>query len=507
MAPDMNRHALGALLLAALALRIAAAVNTHVINHDGARYTAGARAIQRGDWNEALHIEPRMPPLFPIAIAGLAPVAGGTGLAGVLISILFGTLAAIPIYLLAREAFPRATALLSALLLAILPAWVSLASDVWTEPLFLCLLFSSFAATWFAGERPALWKYAIAGLFGGLAVLTRPEGIYAAAAIAGWGAIAAIVHRGERDRLPLRVAGPLLSLALFAVLLYPYSRWIRNELGIWSFTPNQFAAQLLGGPEVEKNFWEDFDLDPKEFEGGRDESRFGRVPGKIFHALKNYHRVNGYVLLPFLLVGFFVMNRSRRPGTALPFLLVLAAGYAIPTWVGLFVGVPFGERYILPSFLILAPVTAAGLLWAWDRISRSWNPERARKIGIAALALLAVGSSVSSVRPHAMKRRTLADAGRWIRGEFGPGSTILSMDRRVEHYAEARAERVPAKFARLKELVAARRPAVIVLYESYLHRHEPGFERAVAEAWPLVHAIPEGKRGAAVRIYRVNAPP
>jgi 4-amino-4-deoxy-L-arabinose transferase-like glycosyltransferase len=502
-----GRRPIYALLLLALVIRIAAAATTAVISHDGARFTMSARAIRAGDWETALNVEPRMPPLYPTAIAGLSRLTGDLGLSGVLISIFFGTLAAIPLFLLAREAFPREAALLAALILAILPSWAGLGGDVWTEPLFLFLLFSSFAATWFAGERPAAWKYALAGILGGLAVLTRPEGIYAAAAIVGWGAIAAIVHRREGEGRTLRVAGPILALALFAVILFPYSKWIHDRFGFWSFTPNMFAARLVGSPEVEKDFTQDYYLESEDFEVGRDEAHFGRLPGKIYHVLKNYHRVNGYVFLPFLVVGLFVMKRARRPGTALAFLIILAVGYAIPTWWGFFVGVPFGERYVLPSFLVLAPVTAVGVLWAWERLTRAWTPERARPVGIAALVLLVLGCSIGVARPHGTKRRTLVDAGRWIRERYGPGRAILTMDRRVEHYADAWSERLPPTFERTRKLVAERAPVVVVMYEPYVSRHEPEFEEKLAAAYRRVHIVPKGPRGHEVRIYEVRPPP
>jgi hypothetical protein len=83
----MNRRALGILLLLGLILRIAAAVNTKVINHDGARFTMSARAMLAGNIDAALNVEPRMPPLYPLLIVGLSKVTGDLGLAGVVISV------------------------------------------------------------------------------------------------------------------------------------------------------------------------------------------------------------------------------------------------------------------------------------------------------------------------------------------------------------------------------------------------------------------------------------
>src|SRR5206468_11321546 len=102
--------------------------------------------LRAGDWDAALNVEPRMPPLYPILIAGLSTVTGNLGLAGVLISILCGTLLVAPVYLLARATCDARVAFLAGFIVAILPDLALTAGDVWTEPLFFLLFFVSAAA-------------------------------------------------------------------------------------------------------------------------------------------------------------------------------------------------------------------------------------------------------------------------------------------------------------------------------------------------------------------------
>jgi hypothetical protein len=96
---------------------------------------------------------------------------------------------------------------------------------------------------------------------------------------------------------------------------------------------------------------------------------------------------------------------------------------------------------------------------------------------------------------------TLVDAGKWIRERYGPGMRILTMDRRVEHYADAWSERVPPEFDGILKLRGA---ACVVLYEPYLDRHEPGFEEKLRSIYTLVHKVEKGPRGHEVRIYEIN---
>jgi 4-amino-4-deoxy-L-arabinose transferase-like glycosyltransferase len=496
---------LGALLLLALALRVAAAANTAVINHDGARFTMSARAIRAGDWETALNVEPRMPPLYPIAIAALSTATGSLGLAGVIISVLCGTLLVVPVYLLARAIWDGRVAFLAGLVVAILPDLALNAGDVWTEPLFFLLFFVSAAATWFAGERPALWKFAVAGIAGGLAVLTRPEGLYTFAAILGWGAIVAWIRRREPEGRALRVAGPLLAALIWIAVLFPYANWIHQRFGFWSPTANQFAVKLLGRPNVERSYTDGYRIDATElFESGRDQKALGRVPGLAWNAIKTYLRAGAYVFPFLLLLGFFYLRRSAGLRRGVWFLILLGLGYAIPTWIGQAVGLPFDDRFALPTFVALAPVIAIGMMGAWERLSARWTPDRRGRLGAVAAALLVLGCSVKCFQPRDQRRLSLADAGRWIRENYGPDRRILTMDRRVEHYADAWSERVPPTFEETRRLVAAQAPVAIVLYDPYMDRHEPEFEAKLAAAYPKVHTIPKGDRGHEVRIYEVK---
>ncbi|HTF56665.1 MAG TPA: hypothetical protein VK661_05455, partial [Planctomycetota bacterium] len=376
---------------------------------------------------------------------------------------------------------------------------------VWTEPLFFLLFFVSAAATWFAGERPALWKFAVAGLAGGLAVLTRPEGLYTLAAILGWGGVVFWIRRREPEGRALRVAGPLLAALIWVAVLFPYANWIHQRFGFWSPTANQFAVKLLGRPNVEHSYTEGYRINASEdFEAGRDQKALGSAPGLAWYAIKTYLRAGAYVFPFFLILGLFHLRRSAGLRRGITYLILLGLGYAIPTWIGLGAGLPFDDRFALPTFIALAPVIAIGMREAWERLSAAWTPERRMRIGIAALALLVLGCSVKCFAPRSHRRLTLADAGRWIREKYGPDRRILTMDRRVEHYADAWSERLPPTFDETRRLVASQGSVAIVLYDPYVERHEQGFEEKLAAAYPKVHTIPKSDRGHEVRIYEVR---
>jgi 4-amino-4-deoxy-L-arabinose transferase-like glycosyltransferase len=431
-----------------------------------------------------------MPPLYPIFIAAASRVTGDLGTAGTAISVLCGVLLVLPVYLLSRAMWGERIGLLAGAVVAILPDLALVSGDVWTEPLFLLCFFSSIAATWFAGERPSIVTSALAGLFGGLAVNSRPEGLYTLAAILGWGAIVLWVHRGEKERRAARIAGPLLASAIWIALIAPYSVWIHSRFGFWSPTANQFAVKMLGRPNVERSYTEGYRFDESaQTESGRDQTLLGRVGGQLWYVLKIYLRTSGYVFLPLLIAGFFFVR-----GRGAVFVTLIAVGYAIPTWIGLAVGLPFDDRFALASFVALAPVIACGLAGVRDRLPESWPRER---IAIAAAVLLVIGCAVRPVTSRDQRRLTLRDAGEWIKQKYGAGQRILTMDRRVEHYADAWSERVPPNADQV-------RGRLVVIYDPYLDRHEPGFEEKLKVRYDRVHTVPKGKRGHEVRIYEAR---
>jgi len=112
-------------------------------------------------------------PLYPLLMAGLGSILGGSGtafvLAGVLISNTAGLAAATYLYLLVRDEWSREVAQRVVLYLAFFPMSFYL-SAVYTEALFLALA----VACLYHARRQSWW---IAALCGGLAAASRPQGI------------------------------------------------------------------------------------------------------------------------------------------------------------------------------------------------------------------------------------------------------------------------------------------------------------------------------------------
>jgi hypothetical protein len=130
---------LAAIVALALGLRAAVlAEPDRIVSRDGIRYAKIARALAEGRVEEALAND--YAPGFPAAAALAGRALGARSdrdfaRAAALASVLFGGLAAVPAYLLARRAAGAGAGLFAALALALHPRHVEISADALSEPL------------------------------------------------------------------------------------------------------------------------------------------------------------------------------------------------------------------------------------------------------------------------------------------------------------------------------------------------------------------------------------
>jgi hypothetical protein len=154
----------------------------------GLRYILQAEQIHRGEWREGLangidH------PLHPLLITVAHDLVGGEGpgswqRAALVLCFTCGVLLVIPVYLLAYDLLDEHSAWLAVVLTVANPLVPSVVLNVLSESSFLVWwTFGLWASVRFLREGRFFWLLFAAG-FGGLAYLTRPEGMLLPAALA-----------------------------------------------------------------------------------------------------------------------------------------------------------------------------------------------------------------------------------------------------------------------------------------------------------------------------------
>jgi hypothetical protein len=119
-----------------LTIRLFAAQNIFIINPDGALYIHQARALYYGLWHAINTCGIQHLTIYQILIAATYGVSGDWVISARFISVLFGTLTLIPLYLLSRRLFETSTSALITLIFAVSPVFVSSSVDIIRDPAY-----------------------------------------------------------------------------------------------------------------------------------------------------------------------------------------------------------------------------------------------------------------------------------------------------------------------------------------------------------------------------------
>lgn len=211
------------------AIRAWQITHTEVASRDSISYIRIAWQLEHGPWLQVLPSSPQHPG-YPLAVFAMSlplrrffpdDLPYAWQISAQLVSALASVLLLIPMYYFGREVFDRRITFWSCLLFQCLPASGKIMSDGLSDPLFLLFACSALWLASVALRRHAWWLFALTGLAGGLAYLTRPEG---ALIIAAAGLVLLGMQFTQRWRQPWRkvlLQGSTLSLATLAVTL-PY---------------------------------------------------------------------------------------------------------------------------------------------------------------------------------------------------------------------------------------------------------------------------------------------
>ena len=304
-----------------------------------------------------------------------------------LASSLAAVLLVIPMFYLGRELFDRRVGFWSAALFQCLPVTARITSDALSEATFLLFITSMLFLAAQALHGSAALRFALCGLFGGLAYLTRPEGALAVAAtgivLLSMQAIAAwrrpwrrlLVSAASLGGGTLLVASPYM-LIIGGVTIKPTPSqllkkgWHRSEL------PRQADQEASGqgdnDPEAVQASWSSLSLpislspplsgkasSPRLGAGylvGLEARRSALVVGpraQSYEIVKSYH----YLVWVPVLIGLWCFRDRLRSSPGAWVLLALFAIHSLILWRMAVVVGYLSERHV--QLLILC-----GIFWA-----------------------------------------------------------------------------------------------------------------------------------------------
>ncbi|MCX5807567.1 MAG: glycosyltransferase family 39 protein [Proteobacteria bacterium] len=214
----------------AFAVRFYLAFFSNIITPDGILYIRTAKLIELGESKKLMEFT--FIHLYPFLVILAHKIIPDWELAGRMTSVLMGSLAVIPFFLLIKGMFNIRIALVSSLFYVISPRLADYSSDVLREPTFW---FFSMMALWLAWEglsRGSLLCMAFAGIFSGLSSFARIEGIAVFVIISLW-----IIWYFWKIKPDLRKLFLCLFVFIFTlpIVLLPFTFLFRERLGKWDF--------------------------------------------------------------------------------------------------------------------------------------------------------------------------------------------------------------------------------------------------------------------------------
>jgi hypothetical protein len=226
---------LAILVVLVVAVRAWQITHTEVASRDSISYIRIAWQLEHGPWRQVMPSSPQHP-AYPLAVLGMSlPVRHflpddlprAWQISAQLVSALASVLLLLPMFYLGRELFDRRIAFWSCVLFQCLPTSGKVMGDGLSDTLFLLFACAGLCLACVALRRRSAPLFALTGLAGGMAYLTRPEG---ALIVGATGVVLLAMQLPRRWRQTGRsvlVQSSALSLAALAVMT-PYMLVIRG---------------------------------------------------------------------------------------------------------------------------------------------------------------------------------------------------------------------------------------------------------------------------------------
>ncbi len=226
-------YSFGILLTIAVVIRIFFLRFEYAVGWDEVNYLKlGASGAIHG-LNHVLH--PYWSPLYPFFIALFGKMFSNYELAGRLVSICFGTILIVPVYLFAEKYLSKKVVWFCSLLIAFFPMMIESSTSALTEALYIFMAITGVILGFLAIQKKSFLLAAITGGLFSLAYLTRPEGFGFLIVFVGLAVFILIyqVIKNHEYRLLIVMVSTVVA---FFVISSPYLYYLHQVTGKWTIS-------------------------------------------------------------------------------------------------------------------------------------------------------------------------------------------------------------------------------------------------------------------------------
>lgn len=511
------------IMLGAVLRALVAGLTNPVTGNGAVWYLPLVPPLASFDWEGGL--TPRIPPLFSGLCAVFYRLTGDLELSGQIVAVLSGSTVPLAVFLLGRRLLNERIGLLAALLATFAPFLVIYSA--WIESEITYTAFHTFALVALLAfiEKGSLKGAILFGILASLATLTRPEGL----GILAIGLLGALVWDGRRTTpkaLGRRTAAGLLALSAFAVVAFPYARFMHEKIGRWAITGKAGLHLEIGAGHGDRLFRLTPDhreivfmafFKPEYYRERSLSSIIAEDPsgfaGRYINHLKKFAdktlQAVGHAAIPFVIIAWVYRPRLRRRR----FELVLAALVALQ--IAAF-SCFYADRRLLvglvPVFILWAAVGLEELAEAARRTT--WLRGRLRSAAfrrglialVCALFLPRIGLHLAE---HGMEWRSSFEEriGKGLSPMVKPGEKIMEeLNSTVWFYTGGSFAMIPSgEPDEILDYMAKNGIRWIIVDDPETSRKHPDLLRLLRErpdSFEVVRVEEDPRRGRRVTVYR-----
>lgn len=411
-----------------------------LIESDGCLYARLAENIISGkgmvgmDGSQTVFIRP----LYPLLIAVANKIIGNLELSGRVITIFFGSVTPVIVYLITKKLFGKTEGILAALLTAVSPVLISSSIQVMTETVYMSIIISGIFCLFLALKGKSKSLVFASGLVWGMAYLTRSEGF-------GF-LILCLLAILFINLLELPFKSRVIFASCFvsgaAILILPMVVYLHSVFDIWNlsgeyiYLKNIGYFQTMGIKTYLRNLYYHAYL--KQLP-----SIFAALPTAIlgvglFRSLAGENKARENILLGIFVMYFFLFYPWFTEST-------------------------ISARHYLPILPILYIWVAKGITEIAEWFSRVDNGISKPLIIVFFVSVLFMGFLPRLAAPWGAKDKFLQQpleykiVGNWIKDNLGDNQRIMSRIREVAYYAHSQLVLLPKEQIKYPDLISLAR--------------------------------------------------
>ena len=484
--------------------------NAQIIAQDGILYIEVAKNILAGNFQAVSGYG--FISLYSFLIALFQMIFHNWELSGKMVSVVFGSLTIIPLFLFIKGIFNLKVAVVSALFYMVHPRFVEYASDVLREPTYWFFSVLAIWLAWVGISRKKYLVFVLASLSTGLAMFTRSEGMLIWIIVILWIVWLFVKESKQRKRTLVYMAIYIFSLPL---LMAPFLFILKENTHKWELGhPVEKIVQLIHGNDNKEIHTT---LSDKSSEGNNESIEVSEIHRYGTSFLDVFYKfIKSFNVLLFLLFLCGIYRRRLIPYSQSDVLLLIWISVVFLGLYSYLIKVDYlGTRHgLLMAFPAIA-WAGVGFFEIRERI-RKWFGNRKmfqRYARIDTLLLLIlilivlVPQTVFSLRNDKVE---LKKAGVELQ-RLGFSKTVFIVQptlNRIAFYADAESVLLPDKIdnSTIKSLAMEHHATLLIIDEKTIDDYVPDMRKIIGQPMLEKLTIPEMDhyREYSFSIYRIR---